>query len=151
MKGQAQDTLIQDVLTGGNFVLTPPPPWGHLTVSGDISDCHSWWGICYWHVASRDQGYCKTSYNPNLLTTNNCQPQISIVLLWRNPGFSDHIETSQNLCADWLQLCPTLCDPMDCSPPGFSVCGIIQARILEWIATPSSRGSSQPRDQTHIS
>ena len=33
-----------------------------------------------------------------------------------------------------LQLCPILCDPMDCSPPGFSVCGIVQARILEWVA-----------------
>ena len=40
------------------------------------------------------------------------------------------------------QLCPTLCDPVDCSPPGFSVHGILQARILEWVATPFSRGSS---------
>ena len=46
---------------------------------------------------------------------------------------------------------PTLCDPMDCSQPGFSLHGILQARILEWIAMPSSRGSSQPRDQTRIS
>ena len=46
------------------------------------------------------------------------------------------------------QLCPTLCNPMDCSAPGFSVCGILQARILEWVAMPSSRGSSQPRDRT---
>ena len=46
------------------------------------------------------------------------------------------------------QLCPTLCDPMDCSPPGSSVHVMLQARILEWVAT-SSRGSSQPRDQTH--
>ena len=38
------------------------------------------------------------------------------------------------------QLCPTLCNPMDCSPPGFSVHGILQARILEWVAMPSSRG-----------
>ena len=45
------------------------------------------------------------------------------------------------------QSCPTLCDPMDCSLPGFSVHGILQARILEWIAIPSSRGSSQPRDR----
>ena len=37
-----------------------------------------------------------------------------------------------------------LCDPMDCSPPGSSVHGILQARVLEWVATPSSRGSSQP-------
>ena len=41
-----------------------------------------------------------------------------------------------------LQSYPTLCDPMDCSPPGSSVHGILQARILEWVATPSSRGSS---------
>ena len=45
----------------------------------------------------------------------------------------------------------TLCDPMDCSPPGSSVHGILQARILEWVAISSSRGSSWPRDQTHVS
>ena len=45
-----------------------------------------------------------------------------------------------------LQLCPILCDPMDCSPPGSSFCGISQARILEWVAIPLSRGSSQSRD-----
>ena len=43
------------------------------------------------------------------------------------------------------QLCPTLCDPMDCSPPGFSVHGILQAGIQECVAIPFSRGSSQPR------
>ena len=51
----------------------------------------------------------------------------------------------------WLQSCLTLCNPMDCSPPGSSVHGILQARILEWVAMPSSRGSSQPRDQTCVS
>ena len=49
------------------------------------------------------------------------------------------------------QLCPTVCDPMDGSPSGSSVHGILQARILEWVAISSSRGSSQPRDQTCIS
>ena len=44
--------------------------------------------------------------------------------------------------AKLLQLCLTLCDPMDCSLPGFSVLGILQARILEWVAIPFSRGSS---------
>ena len=44
------------------------------------------------------------------------------------------------------QLCPTLCDPMDCSPPGPSVHGILQSRVLEWVAIHFSRGSSQPRD-----
>ena len=45
----------------------------------------------------------------------------------------------------------TLCDPMDCSPPGSSVHGIIQARVLEWVAIAFSRGSSQPRDWTRVS
>ena len=44
------------------------------------------------------------------------------------------------------QLCPTLCYSMDCSPLGPSVHGIFQARILEWVAIPFSRGSSQPTD-----
>ena len=49
------------------------------------------------------------------------------------------------------QSCPTLCDPVDCSPPGSSVRGILQARILQWVAMSSSRESSQPRDGTWIS
>ena len=48
------------------------------------------------------------------------------------------------LCVS-AQLCPPLCDPMGCSPPGSSVHGILQARVLEGVAMPSSRGSSQPR------
>ena len=44
-----------------------------------------------------------------------------------------------------LQLCLTLCDPVDCSLSDSSVCGILQARILEWVAVSFSRGSSQPR------
>ena len=43
------------------------------------------------------------------------------------------------------------CNPMDCSPPGSSVHGISQARVLEWVATSFSRGSSRPRDQTQVS
>ena len=46
--------------------------------------------------------------------------------------------------------CQTLCDPMDCNLPGSSVHGIFQARTLEWVAVPSSRGSSQPRDLTFV-
>ena len=49
------------------------------------------------------------------------------------------------------QSCPTLCDPMDCSPPASSVRGILQARILAWVAMSSSRASSQPRDGTQVS
>ena len=48
------------------------------------------------------------------------------------------------------QSCLTLCDPMDCSLAGFSVHGILQATILEWVASPFSRGSSLPRDRTWV-
>ena len=50
-----------------------------------------------------------------------------------------------------VQLCPTLCDPMDYSPPGSSVHGLLQARTVEQVFVPSCRGSSLPRDRIHIS
>ena len=59
-----------------------------------------------------------------------------------------------SLSEKWVlvtQSCPTLYDPMDCSPPGSSVHGILQARILEWVAIPFSRRSSPPMNQNHIS
>ena len=58
------------------------------------------------------------------------------------------ISPQANACvhANLLQWCLTLCDSMDCSLPGSSACGILQARILEWVTMPSSRGSLQPRD-----
>ena len=55
------------------------------------------------------------------------------------------------LCGLNCSFCLTLCDPMDCSPPGSFVHGILQARILKWVAMPSSSVSSQPRDWTCIS
>ena len=54
-------------------------------------------------------------------------------------------------CCTRAQSCPSLCDPIDCSPPGSSIHGILQTRVLEWVAMPSSRGSSQLRDGTCIS
>ena len=77
----------------------------------------------------------------------------SLVDTWtRLLAFNTHemIKFCCSMCAKLLQLCPTLCDPMDCSPPGSSVHGILQARILEWVTMPSSRGSSPPRDRTHL-
>ena len=49
------------------------------------------------------------------------------------------------------QSCLTLCDPMDCNPPGSSVHGILQARILECVAMPFSKGSSRLRNRTQVS
>ena len=59
------------------------------------------------------------------------------------PGFEKKSEVAQS--------CLTLCNPVDCSPPGSSVHGILQARILEWVAISFSRGSSWPRVQTWVS
>jgi hypothetical protein len=53
--------------------------------------------------------------------------------------------------AQSLESCPTLSDPMGWGPPGSSVHGILRARILVWVAMPSSRASSQPRDRIHVS
>ena len=55
------------------------------------------------------------------------------------------------LRAKWLQYGPTLCNALHCSLPGSSVHRVLQARILEWIAIPFSRGSSPPRDQIRVS
>ena len=67
-----------------------------------------------------------------------CLPKISIILSF---CVCVHIV---NACAQSLQLCPTLCDTMGYSLPGSSVHGILQARLLEWVAMLSSRGSPKP-------
>ena len=55
------------------------------------------------------------------------------------------------VCVLVFQSCPTLCDPMNCSVLGFSVHGILQVRILEWVAISFSRGSTGSRDRTWVS
>ena len=73
-----------------------------------------------------------------------------LLYLSRLGGFSlEGIRISMH--AKLLQSCPTLCNPMHCSLPGSSVHRILQAKMLEWVAMPSSRGSSQLRDQTQVS
>ena len=82
-------------------------------------------------------------------------PQIPLFPLW----FQIKVLTSSgsirvNLCgcvSSVTQSCPTLCNLMDCSLLGFSIHGIFLARIWEWVAISSSRGSSWPRDQTPVS
>ena len=62
-----------------------------------------------------------------------------------------YVSSVYNACVWNHQSCLTLCNPMDCGLPGASVHGILQARILEWVAMPSSRGSTRPRDRTCVS
>ena len=80
------------------------------------------------------------------------------------PRFPDLPSSSFLIClSPWFLICLEqasklscsamfdFCDPLNCSPPGSSVHGIFQARILEWVAISFPKGSSQTRDQTHIS
>ena len=75
-----------------------------------------------------------------MIPTSSCS-MVSYLDLWQH----------SHTCAKSHQSCPTFCDPMDCGLPGSSVQGILQARILQWVAIPSSRGSFQPRDRICIS
>ena len=69
---------------------------------------------------------------------------------WKRSVFIS-ISKKVKMESEVVQLCPTLCDPMDCSLPGSSVHGIFQARVLEWVAFSFSRGYSQVRDRTLVS
>ena len=83
------------------------------------------------------------------LTNSFSSRYFSNYLWWRiSSSFSSFFKKKLLLVA---QSCPTFCDPMDCSPPSFSVHGILQARMLEWVASPFSRGSSWPRDRIQVS
>ena len=105
-------------------------------------------------IASTQHPILIPAYYLNLLYWVNpsipsaIEPQINPYSLYSNDRLRG---VSISIYAKLLQSCLTLCDPMDCSPPVSSVHGVLQARILEWIAISFSRGSSQPRDRTHIS
>ena len=101
--------------------------------------------------------------------TASHQPSLSLTISWSSPKFmsiesvmpSNHVilchplllfhSQHQGLEGEVAQSCPTLYDPMDCTLPGFSLHGILQARAMEWVAISFSRGSSRPRDRTRAS
>ena len=111
-----------------------------------------------WHIpADVNVGLCKINSGPGPKDLNQWFAGLP-ALLWARPRPSDRI--SQQPSADResekvkvlvAQLCSTLCDPMDYSPPGSSVHGILQARILKWVGILFSRVSSPLRDQTQES
>ena len=101
--------------------------------AGDVNSEHS--GSAPWtsHSNGRDshQQTTKSKYE---------QKKTEVQVLWRYWKWSEV-----------AQLCPTLCHPMDCSLPGSSIPGILQAEKLEWVTISFSSTSSQPRDQTQVS
>ena len=87
----------------------------------------------------------------NTICSNMDRPR-NYYTKWSKPDREIQTQISER-CWKWseVKLCPTLCDPMDCSLLGSSIHGIFQARVLEWVAIYFSRGSSWPRDGTCVS
>ena len=94
---------------------------------------------------SLDQEYCGSGLvsTPESLLPGRVESE--------REGIKQASELSTMLRKHRVQSRLTLYDPMVCSPPGSSVHGILLAKMLEWVAMPSSRGSSPPRDQTRVS
>ena len=102
-------------------------------------------------VLADEKWLCLPSY---LEETSEAEAHLNLVIWKLHPNFfKGYIENESERKSACLvtQLYLTHCDPVDCSPPGSSVHGILQTRILEWVAILFSRGSSQPRDQSHVS
>ena len=95
---------------------------------------HSCWGA-YFDVSE--------TYAPHSTPTLGIQSEVQ--------ERTGHSQADSDHNSEVAQLCPTRCNPMDCSPPGSSLHGILQARVLEWVAISFSRGSSRLRDRTRIS
>ena len=114
-------------------------------------DRGAWWAAVHGVAKSRTRpsdGHCIARAPPASGDRRNSFRFLKLTPIW---GDAFWLFEATRIRVKSLQSCPTLCNPMACSPPGFSVHGILQARILEWVAMPSSRGSSWSRDQTQAS
>ena len=145
-----------------------------------LVDCGDWLGKSHVHRASCQKGSCQAAvHRGNFSFFGKASAVLLRSFNWMNQAHWDYLKQSplfKNPHALWMlitftkylhsntyivgkkkvkvfiaQLCPTLCSPRDCSPPGSSVRGNLQARILEWVAMPFSRESSLPRDWTLVS
>ena len=112
----------------------------------DPMDC-SCQALCAWNFPGKSTRVGCHFLLQGLFPCQGSNPCLLHLLYWQ----VDSLPQVVCMHAQTFQLCPTLCNPIDCSPPGSSILGILQARILEWVSLPSSRGSSWPRNWTHIS
>ena len=153
--------------------LEKPEGSGQPCIEPDVYACCVFNGICSLPVSGSHFGHARNIWNFFILTqfvTVSVTLDVTTMTPWRlddgEPFFSHKVfwmnewmlvaviwwhDTLACLHAKLLPSCPPLCDPVDCSPPGSSVHGILQGRTLEWVAMPSSRGSSWPRDETQVS
>ena len=117
-------------------------------------DRGAWWVIIHGVLATKDRTWRLNNNNVHNTGPTEMTPpppqKIMIMIGLRTKRQHRHEKIVTLSSHSLSSYRPILWDPMDGSPPGSSVHGILQERILEWIAMPSSRGSSQPRDQTHV-
>ena len=106
---------------------------------GEACGFKSWWSPLCWWLLRRTEGNQKLS-SKRLEFKTRSLPQYYATCFKTEPA---NTKSGQS--------CPALCDPVDCSPPGSSVRGILQATILQWVAISFSRGSSQPGDWNWVS
>ena len=119
--------LIPDPGAAGYFLVRTPPGLQMATFS-------LFSHVAFPHVSpSRKRKRARVSKHSGIFSSSHKNQSYYI----RASPLGPHL-----IFSSVTQLCPTLCDPMDCSPPGSSVHGILQERTLEWVARPSSRGSS---------
>ena len=102
------------------------------------------------HGVAKESETTEQLNNNKLLTLCYGEYQCHFIFCRKEASLGDIQYKLTQVCV-CAQSCPTLCNPMDCNPPGSSVHAISQARILEWVAISSSRRSSQLRDGTHVS
>ena len=103
---------------------------------------------CYFPQTKWGNGKLKHHESPTVCIW----PFLDWMLAWLLYNFN--FQSVSSYCeseSEFAQLCPTLCNAMECSPPGFYVHGVFQARVLEWVAISFSGGSSRPGDGTRVS
>ena len=110
------------------------------------------WLLCPWNFPGKNTGVGCHSLLQRIFLTLGLRHCRQTLYPLNHQGSPRVVYGSSTVCAvKSLQLCPTLCNSLDCSPPDSSVFGDSPARTLECVAMLSSRGSSEPRDQTLIS
>ena len=128
-------------------------PWGHKELDPNEQMNTKYLTELENTSIKHDPSNCVCSSNSFFIDNRTNFPSEFPGSISQNNIFPEDIKKIPCVCmhAQLLQSCPTLCNSMDCNPPGSSVHGILQARILKRVATSSTRGSSQLREWTQVS
>ena len=179
MKSEAPGSSLK--LSSHTLSSEKPSPISIRLAEAPYSSCHGPWAALSHHLAHNIHVcvihvwhiMCVQSWMNNTANSVSLLLLVSSIHRWMDKGYiyihtyiciypfiqgyiDIYTHTHTHTRTKWSEVkeaqpCPTLCDLVDCSLPDSFVHGILQARILEWVAVPFSRGSSQPRDRTQVS